>query len=67
MVCVVGGIKRRVGFIDCVNEMQIGHCKEFLKLKLLSVCLLKAKDERVTLETSAIELGYGGQFTLSTR
>ena len=47
--------------------MQIGHRKEIRKLTLWALALRRIRsDEGLTLEASAFESLYGGQFTLST-
>jgi len=51
--------------------MWIGHRKEIRKLMFRALALRQSKsirsDEGLTLETSAFESLYGGQFTLSTQ
>ena len=47
--------------------MWIGHRKEIRKLTFRALALRIRSDEGLTLETSAFESFYGGQFTLSTQ
>ena len=48
--------------------MQIGHRKEIRKLTFRALALRRIRsDEGLTLETSAFEYLYDGQFTLSTQ
>ena len=47
--------------------MCIGHRKEIRKLTFRALALRNRSDEELTLETSAFESLYGGQFTLPTQ
>ena len=47
--------------------MWIGHRKESRKLTFRALALRRSESEGLTLETSAFESLYGGQFTLSTQ
>ena len=58
-------IVMEIGFINGVDNV-IDHRTEIEKLTFRALALRLGSDKGLTLETSAFQSLYGGQFTLST-